>query len=194
MPRDLWKIVAAGILAGPFLLAVAPALIVALALYALCNIPGAVTALRRISKDPQAMTHRTRRALRLTGWIVAGILIVGVLLYYLESYIIPRGNVQVWHFWFQILTGNWSSPPSELSPFILSLSILIALVLNFASLGLFTWLLKRIATVERIQAMKLEDALRFRDETIIGVIVHSFPEHEQERVKRHSAGRISEGI
>jgi hypothetical protein len=43
--------------------------------------------------------------------------------------------------------------------------------------------------------MKLEDALRFRDETIIGVIVHSFPEDEQERVRgivRDSFQRASE--
>lgn len=57
------------------------------------------------------------------------------------------------HFFFQLVTGNWSNPPYitdqklrkpfEMIPFRMAASISFAIMLNLAALGLFAWLLKR---------------------------------------------------
>ena len=98
---------------------------------------------------------------------------MALLLCFVESCILSANTRPSFHFWIQIFTGNWSSPPATYpntpeGVFKLSLSISIALVLNVASIGLIAVVIKQIATLRRDHVMRLNDLYTVRDGAIKG--------------------------
>jgi hypothetical protein len=143
--NQLCKMIVAAVVVGIFLLAVAPALIVPLTL-------GAAA----LYQDPKRMNERTRRVVQWAVGIIVATIICWAALYFIERVIFApeegrkewSQSQEEWHFWFQIVTGNWSSPPKEYAvhPLRNSISMVLAFGLNLVSLGIFSailWLVAR---------------------------------------------------
>ena len=75
---------------------------------------------------------------------------------------------QKFHFWIQIFTGNWSTPPYSKPEDVLwsSLSASIVFTINILSLGLIGLAVTRLNTLRRIHIMKLKDVYTIRDAAI----------------------------
>lgn len=130
------------LLAGPLVLAAAPALVVPLVLYALCNTPRAVNSMRRMTgKDLRASAQECWVFVQV-HWFGAGIVMfIGT---WVGTWALA--GYPLFQFWMQVATGNWTPDDSKLQwlgkveRWLFALSILTGIVLN---LGPWLWAIGR---------------------------------------------------
>lgn len=161
-----WSIVTAILAFSPLLIAVAPALIIPLSLYVLSSIPRAVTAMW---KSP-----RLRRALLVGVAVVIALVILDLTLaegiLYLETHCVTtEDGRRKLHYWFQILTGNWSERAAYTIPsYGFSLTISTAVMLNLGPpLAMFTliaWVSKHVNILRKGQTMLMIQALSEKED------------------------------
>ena len=129
--------------------------------------------------------------------IPAALVIVDLLLadaiFSLEEYCVtsPDGRGKL-HYWFQILTGNWSEQRAYTDPsFMFSLIISTAILLNFgpavAIFGLIAGIYRRVLILQRENNMKLAQALAAKDEATKQAL-YSLLSDDQETINRINEG------
>ena len=177
--RDPWKVALALLLAGPFLLSVAPALAVPLIFYALYNAPRAVKAMRGISR-PKLWV------LALTGCGILALAVVLVVLWMEKAWMVQSKGL---HFWVQVFSGNWSpgSADDAGGDYAFSISIALALILNYSPYGAVAIavvaIFKRIKHLEeKHMSLTGRHLMRLRDFTIKTEFLSLFTPEERAKL------------
>jgi len=200
--RDLWNGAVAVLLTHP-VLAITITLAILITFYVIFRI---IVAIRK----PRTATGRSdtmiRRAIASVAdqpkWIIipGGFLcawaLVAAIVYCIEYRMTsPNTRAEV-HYVYQILTGNWSSPPYMADypkPFKytyvpvmlrMAISTSFAIVLNFTALGALGWVLQRVNAIRKGNIMNQYQLNSVRDALLIASILEEFPQEQRADVAK----------
>lgn len=123
---------------------------------------------------------------RLRVWAI-GLFISLIVIYIIETNLPSEDSLGI-NLWLQVLTGNWSPgdaktafPLSE-RPFLFSVSVVLAVIVNLGVLVGIAQVLRRQITAERRVVVRIANLLLTRDLSIKNHLYNAFPNLDKQKV------------